>query len=149
MKAPLFTIGLLLASTIAFAQADEQAPGNERADSGKRIMKQLDLSEEQREQMREIRAQGGSREDMQAVMTDEQRQQAEKLQRQHGEERLKRMQEHLALSDDQVTEIKEIRERGGSREEVHAVLTEEQQEKVAQQRKKHGGKKKPAPAADE
>ena len=43
-----------------------------------------------------------------------------------GGDGLARMQKNLDLSDEQVTQLREIRERGGSREEVRAVLTDEQ-----------------------
>jgi len=51
-------------------------------------------------------------------------------QRPSKEERLGRMQEHLNLSDDQVSQIRGIHENGGGREEVAAVLTEDQQQKM-------------------
>ena len=47
------------------------------------------------------------------------------------------MQAHLELSDEQVAEMRRIREDGGSREEVRAVLTEEQQAKWDQARERH------------
>jgi Spy/CpxP family protein refolding chaperone len=40
------------------------------------------------------------------------------------------MQEHLDLSDQQVEEMRSIIEAGGTREEVHEVLTDEQREKL-------------------
>ena len=50
-------------------------------------------------------------------------------------ERMARMQEHLGLSDEQMSQMQEIRANGGSREEMRAVLTEEQQEKMRAHRK--------------
>ena len=47
------------------------------------------------------------------------------------------MQAHLGLSDEQAEQIKSIREAGGSREEVRAVLTEEQQAKFDAVKKRH------------
>ena len=41
-------------------------------------------------------------------------------------DRFARMQKHLQLSDDQVAEMRSIRENGGTREDVHAVLTDDQ-----------------------
>lgn len=41
-------------------------------------------------------------------------------------DRLARMQKNLGLTDEQVEQIREIRDRGGSREEIRAVLTEDQ-----------------------
>lgn len=43
-----------------------------------------------------------------------------------GRERLQRMQNRLGLSDEQVSQLREIRQRGGSREEIRAVFTDEQ-----------------------
>jgi Spy/CpxP family protein refolding chaperone len=53
------------------------------------------------------------------------------------EERLQRMQQHLGLSEEQVAQIRDIRAQGGTREDVHAVLTEEQRSRMAQARKQH------------
>lgn len=43
-----------------------------------------------------------------------------------GGERLERLQKRLGLSDEQVSRLREIRQRGGSREEIRAVFTDEQ-----------------------
>lgn len=52
-------------------------------------------------------------------------------------ERMQRMREHLDLSDAQVEQMREIRESGGSREEMRAVLTEDQQAKFDAARQRH------------
>ncbi len=52
-------------------------------------------------------------------------------------ERMQRMREHLDLSDAQVEQMRQIRESGGSREEMRAVLTEEQQAKFDAARQRH------------
>lgn len=57
------------------------------------------------------------------------------------QDRLARMQENLQLSDEQVAEIRRIRENGGSREEFFAVLTEEQHEKLRANRAERKGRK--------
>lgn len=49
------------------------------------------------------------------------------------------MQEELGLTDDQVEKMRAIREAGGSRKEMRAVLTPEQQSKAAELKKTHGG----------
>ena len=49
-------------------------------------------------------------------------------------DRMARMQEHLGLSAEQVEQIREIRENGGSREEIHAVFTDEQRELMQERR---------------
>ena len=43
-----------------------------------------------------------------------------------GADQLVRMQKNLGLSDEQVEQLHELRETGGSREEVRAVFTDEQ-----------------------
>jgi len=48
------------------------------------------------------------------------------------------MQEALDLTDEQVAEMRRIRESGGTREEMNAVLTEEQRAKAAEMRSAHG-----------
>lgn len=61
-----------------------------------------------------------------------------------GGDRIARMQKNLGLTDDQVKQMREIRERGGSREEMRAVLTDEQRvmmqerRRQAQERKQNG-----------
>ncbi len=44
------------------------------------------------------------------------------------------MRQHLNLSDEQVSQMREIRQNGGSREEVHAVLTDEQRTQLEEHR---------------
>jgi Spy/CpxP family protein refolding chaperone len=62
--------------------------------------------------------------------------------RRGGGDRMARMQERLGLSDDQVIQMKEIRESGGSRKDMRAVLTEDQRAQIdahRAQRKNQGG----------
>ena len=54
-----------------------------------------------------------------------------------------RMKKHLELSDEQVEDIRKIRQEGGSREDVRAVLTPEQQRKSDDARKNRQGKHTP------
>lgn len=49
-------------------------------------------------------------------------------------ERQAQMRQALGLTDQQVAEMKKIRQNGGSREEVRAVLTEEQRQKMDKMR---------------
>ena len=68
------------------------------------------------------------------------------------EERMERMREHLELTDAQVEEIRAIREAGGGREEVRAVLTDEQREKADAARERHRqrkGERPPRPEPEE
>ena len=145
MKTFILALGLLVTATSALAER-EGGPGD-RDGHRARMQQELGLSEEQLQQMREIREQGGSREDMRAVMTEEQQAKAQELRKsRQGDhaQRLNRMQEHLGLSDAQVAQMQEIREQGGSREDMQAVLTEEQQAKLAEKRSAHKGKQRQA-----
>jgi Spy/CpxP family protein refolding chaperone len=54
-----------------------------------------------------------------------------------GENRMARMQENLGLSDEQVSQMKEIRQNGGSREEMRSILTEDQRATMDQRRAEH------------
>ena len=145
MKVFILTLVLALASAVAMSQGKGGPHGG-----GKKHMvhmqQELGLTQEQIAEMKEIRERGGSKEELHAVLTEEQQVKARELrserQARRGE-RLTRMQQHLDLSDAQVAQMKEIREQGGSREEIHAVLTQEQQEKLAELRRAHGGKRKP------
>ena len=63
-----------------------------------------------------------------------------------GSDRLARMQKNLGLSDEQVTQLREIRQRDGSREEIRAVFTDEQWALLQERRrqaKSQKGKSKP------
>ena len=61
--------------------------------------------------------------------------------RQHGGgDRMAQMQERLGLSDEQVEQLRQIRENGGSREEMKAVFTEEQHAMMKERRAQKGGK---------
>ena len=53
-------------------------------------------------------------------------------------QRMVQMQEHLELSDEQIAQIKDIHAQGGTREDVHAVLTDEQKSKAEEWRNNHG-----------
>jgi periplasmic protein CpxP/Spy len=52
-----------------------------------------------------------------------------------------RVQNELDLTDEQVKKMREIRDQGGSRAEMQAVLTPEQQAKAAALRKEHAGER--------
>jgi Spy/CpxP family protein refolding chaperone len=52
-----------------------------------------------------------------------------------GGDSLARMQRNLGLTDEQVRQIREIRDRGGSGEEIRAVLTEEQRVMMQERRR--------------
>jgi hypothetical protein len=55
-------------------------------------------------------------------------------------DRMERMQKNLGLSDQQVTQIRQIRDNGGSKEEILAVLSDEQRELMKKRRAEMKGK---------
>lgn len=61
-------------------------------------------------------------------------------QRGNPEQRMQRMQQHLGLSDAQISQMREIRENGGSREDMRAVLSDEQRSTLQKHRAQRGGK---------
>jgi Spy/CpxP family protein refolding chaperone len=146
MKQRITALSLALVSSVALAQPAAAPAGGSQGD-GKappivHMQNDLGLTDEQVKKMREIRDQGGSREDMQAVLTPEQRAKVVGLRKEHMGERAARkdrMQARLDLSDEQMTKMEEIREAGGSREEMRAVLTPQQQSKFDAMRDMHKG----------
>ena len=144
MNKRMIALGLALASSITLAQAQDGQQGGPKA-GGKgpgmaRMQQELGLTDEQLEQMREIRQNGGTREEVQAVLTPEQQAQAAELKKAHKGKGANRMKKKLGLSDEQAAQIKEIQEAGGSREEIRAVLTPEQQANFDKMRSKRKGK---------
>ena len=81
MKTLAITLAILLASTAALA--GEGKYGGDRAEHRARMQQELGLSDEQMEEMRQIREQGGSREDMHAVLTDEQQDKMREIRASH------------------------------------------------------------------
>lgn len=55
-------------------------------------------------------------------------------------DRMARMQEHLQLSDEQVTQMRSIRENGGTREEMFSVLNDTQRAQFEEHRANHRGR---------
>jgi len=144
MKKFVVGLGLLMVSSLALAQAESDAPADGKAHPRAKMQDELNLTDEQVKQMREIRDAGGSREEMNAVLTPEQQAKAGQLRKEHKGDRGKRMvhmKEQLGLSDEQVAQIKEIKESGGSKDAIRAVLTPEQQTKYEDMRskRKHKG----------
>lgn len=148
-KRIVMALSLALLSSMAFAQAQTQPaaqapaapagalkPGQKVAPPAQ-LKNDLDLTDEQVKKMREIRDNGGTREEIQAVLTPEQRAKQAELRKQHRGERKSQMQQQMGLTDAQMKEIAEIRRKGGTREEMRAVLTPEQQAKFDARRKAH------------
>ena len=55
-------------------------------------------------------------------------------------DRMARMQQNLGLSDQQVAQIRQLRDNGGSKEEILAVLTDDQLEIMKKRRAEMKGK---------
>ncbi len=92
-----------------------------------KMQQALKLSDEQVAKMRQIRDEGGTKKEMRAVLTDEQKAQAKaKSKASLTDEQLKKMQVQLKLSEEQVAKMRQIREDGGTRSDLLAVLTDEQ-----------------------
>lgn len=125
---------VILMSMPAFVAAGESGQGRPTAEERlSRMQKHLDLSDDQVSQIRQIHDNGGGRDEIGTVLTEDQR---EKIGKRRGpEERLNRMQKHLDLSEDQMSQIREIHSNGGNREDMTEVLTEEQRNKAKQHSK--------------
>ena len=153
MKHYILAMSLALASSVALAQPG--GPDGGKGPSLAKMQQQLDLTDEQMATIREIQKSGGDRAEVRAVLTPEQQAKAAELKKARKNDRAERrtrMQQELGLSDEQVAKMAEIRKAGGSREEVHAVLTPEQQAKLEEMRAnrpdKKGKKDKAAATAD-
>jgi len=59
-----------------------------------------------------------------------------------GGDHLVRMQKNLGLTDQQVTQMRQIRENGGSREEMRTVLTDEQRVLMQERRRQSQSQKR-------
>ncbi len=156
MKKFVMALSLVLVSNVVLAQPAAApagaSPANGKAPPIARVKDSLDLTDEQVKKMREIRDGGGTRAEMQAVLTPEQQAKAAALRKAHKSERgdrRDRMQEQLGLSDEQMKEMAAIRQKGGSRADMRAVLTPEQQTKfdALRSQKVGSGPKPPQPGA--
>ena len=140
MRLTAVVLSLALVAGSGVALAGGKGPGGLV-----RLQEALELTDELVEEIRRIRESGGTREDVDAVLTEEQRAKADQMRKSHrskgphGGDRIARMQQHLGLSDEQVAEMREIRENGGTREAMHAVLTDDQRAQLDQMRQAHGG----------
>jgi hypothetical protein len=119
------------------AQENRAKPSKEeRLD---RMQEHLNLSDDQVEEIRSVHSNGGGRDEVSAILTDDQREQLRGFRKSGKEERINRMREHLNLSDEQVSQIQSIKENGGGREEIAAVLTDDQRKQMHDSKK--NGKK--------
>jgi Spy/CpxP family protein refolding chaperone len=140
MKTRIIVLALAIASNLALAETEGTSSTSGKLSQLARMENKLGLSDEQVQKMREIRESGGSMEDMRAVLTPEQQSQAAQLRKDHKGEFGAQMQQALGLTEQQVAEIQEIRQDGGSREDIRAVLTSEQQSKLETMRGSRAGK---------
>jgi Spy/CpxP family protein refolding chaperone len=147
-KGIAMALGLALLSSVALAQSTSAPVGDAKPTQkvppppAAQLKNDLDLTDEQVKKMRAIRDAGGTREEMQAVLTPEQRAKQEELRKQHRgdrKERKSRMQEQMGFTDAQMKQMGEIRRKGGTREEMRAVMTPEQQAKFDARRGPHQG----------
>lgn len=139
MKALILALSLTLVSSAVLAQSENEPPSGNKVAKLERMQNNLELTDEQVAQMRDIRQAGGSREEMHAVLNSEQQTKAAKLRETHkgkSGDRKRRLRQ-LDLSDKQKTQIQNIRKEGGSREDVRAVLTPEQRAKLDAAHEKH------------
>jgi Spy/CpxP family protein refolding chaperone len=137
MKTLAIAMGLLMASTVAIAERPDNTHGGKHEQRKAHIHKELKLSDEQVQQMREIRESGGTRQEIQSVLTPEQQEKMASIRANNEGRRTKRMarmQTHLELTDEQVEQMREVHEQGGNRKDIQAILTEEQKAKMAQHR---------------
>jgi len=161
-KRIVMALSLALLSSMALAQAQTQPaaqppaastsglkPGQKVAPPAQ-LKNDLNLTDEQVKKMREIRDNGGTRQEIQAVLTPEQRTKQAALRKQHHGDRKARkaqLQKEIGLTDAQRKQIAEIRRKGGTREEMRAVMTPEQQAKFDAHRAARSNPPKSAKAA--
>lgn len=141
-------IALFLAAAIAtpLVSYAQDGKGTITDEQLTRMQQHLELTDEQIAEMRRIRDDGGTKKEVRAVLSDEQKAKAQEMKAARGnsdkgksrkegkstvtDEQLSKMQEALGLSDEQLAEMRQIRDGGGSAKEVRAVLTEEQKAQV-------------------
>ncbi len=114
-------------------------------DVGERMAEELDLTDAQREQIRDIHASGGGRDEVREVLTPEQQAKADELHSKraaHREKRVDHLKRELDLTPEQTQQIRDAFESGSGRDEIRAVLTEAQQAKFDEMRSERGGKGK-------
>lgn len=135
-------IALTVTATPFLVKAQSTSPAGQpgvespRKHRGQGPWKNLNLTQDQKDQIKQIRTDTQSK--IEAVLTDEQRQKlqdakAHRGQRQYGQRQQGQHQHRgpfasLNLSDDQKTQIKQIME--SSKQDIQAVLTPEQQQQI-------------------
>lgn len=137
MKHLVLTLSLALASGYALAETGSEGKPPHGKPPG--WHEEIGLTEEQLEEMRELRDSGASRAEMRAVMTPEQQEKMMELRKDgHPGKRggIEKMQQKLELTDEQAAEMRKIRDEGGSRRDMMEVLTPEQRTQL--RASKHG-----------
>jgi len=149
MKNLLLALGITLASGLAVSQEATQAPPQaEPRGIPPAWHDEVGLTDAQREELRRVQASGGTREEIRSILTPEQQAKIAELKRARKADghSLDQLKDKLDLSDEQVAQMQQIRQQGGSRRELIAVLTPEQRDKFNQLRQRAGsGHRLPPP----
>ena len=137
MKKLLLVLGFALASGLAIAEpeaAQDAPPHGQPGGHHPAWHDEIGITDEQRQEMRRIHESQGSRADINAVLTPEQQEKVRAMKdtQRGGGRGLEQLREELGLSDEQLAQMKKIREEGGSRQDMAKVLTPEQKEKLGQ-----------------
>lgn len=85
MKALILVLSLTLVSSAVLAQSEDEPPSGNNVAKLERMQSNLGLTDEQVEQMRDIRQAGGTREDMNAVLNPEQQAKLDAAHKKHKE----------------------------------------------------------------
>lgn len=146
-------LAIMSASFTALAEDEKSALTDKQL---RKMQEQLQLTDDQVSEMRQIRDDGGTRKEMRAILTDEQKAQAKSKDKEARpamtDEKLDKMQKQLQLSDEQVEKMRLIREDGGTRKDMLAVLNEEQRaqaKEINKKRKEKGGDNVKSKAGDD
>ena len=134
-KIVAMTAVIIMALSLAATAEEKNRAKPTKEERLVRMQEHLNLSDDQVEEIRRVHSNGGGRDEVSAILTDDQREQLKRSRKSGKEERINRMREHLNLSDEQVSQIQSIKENGGGREEIAAVLTDDQRQQM------HGFKK--------
>ena len=140
-------IAALTAAPLVLAEGYGQGAGKRGGGApAAHLQERFGVTDEQLQQMREIRESGGSREDARAILSEDQRSQIDQYRQENPrggsggknrEERITFMQQNFGVSDEQIQQMREIRESGGSREDARAVLSDDQRAQMQEWRQDH------------
>jgi molybdenum-dependent DNA-binding transcriptional regulator ModE len=129
-KIVAMTAVIMMALSLAATAEEKNRAKPTKEERLVRMQEHLNLSDDQVEEIRSVHSNGGGRDEVSAILTDDQREQLKSFRKSGEEERINRMREHLNLSDEQVSEIRSIKDSGGGRDEISAVLTDDQRQQM-------------------